>query len=72
MDRMDETAKNVTTVDHSVELFVGNDTDPSYYTSFNEHHIIMDAYDASVETNLAANKHRAFCSLQPTFSQTDN
>ena len=49
MDRMDESAKKVTTVDQSVELFVGNDRDPSYYTSFNDNHIIMDAYDASVE-----------------------
>ena len=32
MDRMDESAKKVTTVDQSVELFVGNDRDPSYYT----------------------------------------
>lgn len=72
LDRMDETAKKVTTVDQSAELFVGNDKDPSYYTSFNDNHIIMDAYDASVEANLAANKTRAFCSIYPTFSQTDS
>jgi len=72
MDRMDETAKKVTTVDQSVELFVGNDKDPSYYTSFNDNHIIMDAYDASVEANLASNKTRAFCAIYPTFSQTDS
>ncbi len=71
LDRMDETAKKVTTVDQSVELFVGNDKDPSYYTSFNDNHIIMDAYDAAVEANLAANKTRAFCAIYPTFSQTD-
>tara|TARA_Y100000015_G_scaffold41115_1_gene46815 strand:- start:1080 stop:1802 length:723 start_codon:yes stop_codon:yes gene_type:complete len=72
MDRMDETAKKVTTVDQSVELFVGNDKDPSYYTSFNDNHIIMDAYDASVEATLASNKTRAFCAIYPTFSQTDS
>ena len=72
IDRMDETAKKVTTVDQSVELFVGNDKDPSYYTSFNDNHIIMDAYDASVEANLASNKTRAFCAIYPTFSQTDS
>ncbi len=54
MDRMDETAKKVTTVDQSVELFVGNDKDPSYYTSFNDNHIIMDAYDASVEAKFSS------------------
>jgi len=72
MDRMDETTKKVTTVDQSVELFVGNDKDPSYYTSFNDNHIIMDAYDASVEATLASNKTRAFCAIYPTFSQTDS
>ena len=72
IDRMDETAKKVTTVDQSVELIVGNDKDPSYYTSFNDNHIIMDAYDVSVEANLASNKTRAFCAIYPTFSQTDS
>ena len=72
MDRMDETTKKVTTVDQSVELFVSNDKDPSYYTSFNDNHIIMDAYDASVEATLASNKTRAFCAIYPTFSQTDS
>jgi len=72
IDRMDETAKKVTTVDQSVELFVANDKDPSYYTSFNDNHIIMDAYDVSVEANLASNKTRAFCAIYPTFSQTDS
>ena len=72
IDRMDETAKKVTTVDQSVELFVATDKDPSYYTSFNDNHIIMDAYDVSVEANLASNKTRAFCAIYPTFSQTDS
>jgi len=72
IDRMDETGKKVTTVDQSVELFVASDKDPSYYTSFNDNHIIMDAYDVSVEANLASNKTRAFCAIYPTFSQTDS
>jgi len=72
IDRMDETGKKVTTVDQSVELFVASDKDPSYYTSFNDNHIIMDAYDVSVEQNLASNKTRAFCAIYPTFSQTDS
>jgi len=72
IDRMSETDLKVTTVDQSVELFVANDRDPSYYTSFNDNHIIMDSYDVSVEAHLAANKTRAFCSIYPTFSQTDS
>ena len=72
IDRMSETDLKVTTVDQSVELFVANDRDPSYYTSFNDNHIIMDAYDVSVEATLASNKTRAFCAIYPTFSQTDS
>tara|TARA_R100001510_G_scaffold46363_1_gene43274 strand:+ start:232 stop:954 length:723 start_codon:yes stop_codon:yes gene_type:complete len=72
LNRMDQKGKKVSTVDQSVDLFVGNDKAPSYYTSFNDDHIIMDAYDVSVEANLASNKTRAFCSIYPTFSQTDN
>jgi hypothetical protein len=48
IDRMSETDLKVTTVDQSVELFVANNKDPSYYTSFNDNHIIMDSYDAAV------------------------
>jgi len=72
IDRMSETDLKVTTVDQSAELFVANNKDPSYYTSFNDNHIIMDSYDASVESLLAANKTRAYCSIYPTFSQTDS
>jgi len=72
IDRMSETNLKVTTVDQSVELFVANNKDPSYYTSFNDNHIIMDSYDAAVEAHLAANKTRSFCSIYPTFSQTDS
>lgn len=72
LDRMDENGLKVTTVDQSVDLFVANDRRPAYYTSFNDNHIIMDAYDASVEANLAANKTRAFGAIYPTFSQTDS
>jgi hypothetical protein len=71
IDRMSETDLKVTTVDQSVELFVANNKDPSYYTSFNDNHIIMDSYDAAVEAHLVASKTRSFCSIYPTFSQTD-
>jgi hypothetical protein len=71
LENMDETGLAVTTVVGGVTIYVSNDKMPSYYTSFDDNYIIMDAYDANVETNLQQSKTRAYASAFPTFSQTD-
>ena len=45
---------------------------PRYYTSFDDDHIIMDAYDSSVESTLQTSKSRAYGTVYPTFSITDS
>jgi len=71
LDNMNENGLLVETVSGSIDIFVSNDKAPSYYTSFDDYHIIMDAYDASVESTLQESKIRAFGATYPTFSQTD-
>jgi hypothetical protein len=71
LDNMNENGLLVETVSDSIDIFVSNDKAPSYYTSFDDYHIIMDAYDASVESTLQQSKIRAFGATYPTFSQTD-
>lgn len=62
----------VTDMNAGTSLVILNDRMPSFYTSFDDLHIIMDSYDASVEAILQESKSRAYGSVYPTFSQTDD
>lgn len=75
LHRMDEQATGVvvsTDVAGGTPLYIRNDRMPSYYTSFDDYHIVMDAYDATVESTLQQSKTRAYGTVYPTFSQTDS
>ena len=69
---MDETAKQVGTVADNIPLFVYDDRKPSYYTSFDDEYIVVDAYDSSVEATLSASKTRCYGSVYPTFTISDS
>jgi len=71
LDRMSEDDVLVETFEGNVDIYVANDRDPSYYTSFDDEYIIVDAYDVAEETSLQAAKTRAWGSVYPTFSQTN-
>ena len=53
------------------KIRVYNDRMPSYYTSFDDEHIVMDAYDSDVDTTLQESKTRAYGTTYPVFSQDD-
>ena len=53
------------------DIFVRNDRMPSYYTSFDDYYIVMDSYDAAVETTLQQSKTRAYGTVYPTFTIED-
>lgn len=75
LNRMDEQASGVvvvTDVAGGTPLYIRNDRMPSYYTSFDDYYIVMDSYDATVESTLQQSKTRAYGTVYPTFSQTDN
>lgn len=61
----------VTDVDSTTKILVLNDRMPTYYTSFDDEHIVMDAYDNTVDSVLQNSKTRAFGTVYPTFSITD-
>jgi hypothetical protein len=58
-------------VDTSAVFLIRNDTMPTYYTSFDDEHIVFNAYDASVEAIMQASKTMAYGTVYPTFSMTD-
>jgi hypothetical protein len=75
IDRMDQdTSTNtvVTDVKGGTTLFIGNSTSPTYYTSFDDEHIVMNSYDAAVDTTLQSSKTRAFGYIYPSFTLADD
>jgi len=65
---------NVTTVydvSASTNLLILNDRMPSFYTSFDDEHIVMDAFKSSVESTLQTTKTQAYGIITPTFSLSD-
>lgn len=53
-------------------LVIYNDVMPTYYTSFDDNYIVMNAYNATVESTLQESKTQAYGTVYPTFSITDN
>ena len=53
-------------------LRIFNDTQPSYYTSFDDEHVVFDSHKSSIDTTLQASKVRALGSTFPTFSISDS
>lgn len=49
-----------------------NDRNPEFYTTFDEHTLIFNAYDASVETTLQSSKTLAYGKKSAYFELTDN
>jgi hypothetical protein len=49
-----------------------NDALPKYYTTFDDHTVIFDTYDVSLETTLTKNRTMAYGIVLPTFSLVDN
>ena len=52
----------------STPLLIKNDVPPSYWTSYDDTHITMDAYDSDIESTVQGSKSLAYCSVIPTFN----
>ena len=72
ISRMDQSGLQVLSKENNIRLYVTTDRPPTYYTSFDDNHIVMDSYDSSVEVNLAEFKTRAFGQILPDFQRTDS
>ena len=75
LERMADTSSSSLKVSDKVgntDLFVYNDIHPTYYTTFDDNHIVMNSYKASVESTLQASKTRAYGTVYPTFTISDS
>ena len=53
-------------------LLIRNDVMPSYYTTFDDEHIVLDSYKSTVEATLPSSKTRAYGVRYPTFDTTSD
>jgi hypothetical protein len=58
--------------DSGVGFFIKNNRDPHVYTSFDNEHLIMDAYDKSSETTLQKSNTAAVVFQMPEFKLEDS
>ena len=59
-------------VNGNTPLLIRNDQMPTYYTSFDDLHIVMDSYKSDTDQILAENKTQALGHKIPTFTISDN
>jgi hypothetical protein len=60
-------ALSVPTLPYGIEVYVYNDREPSYYTSFDDTRVIFDAYNVANTTALEADDFRVFAQTLPVF-----
>ena len=72
--RRDSDSDNtVTVLDFSgVPLLIRNDRPGSFWTSFDDEHIIFDSFDIEVDTTLQESKTVAWSKTRPSFNRHDN
>lgn len=55
-----------------VKLTIGKKADPSFYTSFDDEHIVCDSYNSTHEATMQASKTQAYCEIRPVFNMEDD
>lgn len=53
------------------KLYISNDKNPKYYTSFDDQYIVCNSYDADEENTLQESKTRCWGTVFPTWSVAD-
>lgn len=57
---------------NGVPLIVLNNAAPSYYTSFDNEHMVFDSYDNTMDSVLRSSKTHVFGYIEPPFALTDS
>lgn len=55
-----------------LKLVIGKQSFPTYWTSFDDEHIVFDSFDNDVETTMQSSKTQAYCELRPVFTMEDD
>lgn len=73
MDARHSDATNILSVldPSNVHINILNDTPPTFYTSLDNEHIILDAYDAAVDSTSQTSKTQCYGKVYPTWTMSD-
>jgi hypothetical protein len=55
-----------------LKLTIGKKEAPTYWTTFDDEHIVFNSYDSVVESSMQQSKTQAYCEIRPTFTVADN
>jgi len=72
VDNVQDSYDSIEDREAGTTLRIRNDKQPDYYTSFDDLYIVMDSYDASVNSTLLTAKSRAYGTTIPTFTISDS
>jgi len=68
MNRNPADARVTTVMDYKgTPLFIYNDAAPTYFTCFDNKHIVFDSFDSAVDGTVQASKTQAFSRVEPEF-----
>lgn len=63
----------ITVIDYrGIPLFVINNMAPTYFTSFDDEHLVFDSYDAAADSTLQQSKTQAFGYVEPEWRMEDS
>lgn len=73
VDARDSSESRVTQVTDPTSILINilNDVAPTFYTSFDNVNIVMDAYDSDVDTTLQQSKTQCYGKVYPTWTVSD-
>lgn len=69
-DADDSNVRTITDYD-GTKLFILDDHSPSYFTSFDDKHLVFDSFDSSVDSILQHSKTQVFGVAEPTWEMED-
>ncbi|MBL4940478.1 MAG: hypothetical protein JKY81_02300 [Colwellia sp.] len=67
----DSDTVEVMTNEDGVEYLIKNNSAPTFWTSFDDEHIVFDSYDSEVDTTTQASKSQAYAYRTPAWSVSD-
>lgn len=74
-NQRNNTAPNIITMvdpNSGISFNIRNDFPPTYYTSFDDKHLVFDSYDSQVDDTLQEHKVQVYAYVEPTWDHTDN
>lgn len=60
-----------TTYTNNVKILIRNDENPQWYTTFDDEHIIFDAFDSAIDSTLSEGKTQCWGTKEPPFTLSD-